>query len=374
MLDAAHIRPSASGTWVICRGNIAMRAMFPQSPDESDSEVCEDGTACHWLAAEVWEGRFPAEGTLAPNGRVLTDEMFDAVDLYHDTIRSWPAHLVPVIEKPVPLDVIYPGMSGTPDAWVYDSATHTLYIADLKFGFRFVEVYNNWQLTCYAIGLIALLNLEHRPTSPLRVRFTIVQPRNYHRDGFVRTFTSCGADIMLNKLPILQNAINKAVFYVPNPGCLDCPGRHACKALQASAYTAMEYASMGDPYILDNDALGAELSRLKDAEKRIKARVSGLEAQAQLELEKGATVPGWVMGATQSRETWTPGSHDQVLAMGKLLGVNVTKPPQPITPAQARKAGMATNIVASFAHRPSTGMRLMKHDPLEAIKAFGEKE
>ena len=118
---AEHLRPSSAATWVLCSGNIDMRAMFPLAPDEADNEVCEDGTACHWVASEVWDGRFPPVDSLSPNGRVLTDEMFDAVDMYHDVLRSWEGVIV-VCEKYVPIPRILQGFGGTPDAWAYPRA------------------------------------------------------------------------------------------------------------------------------------------------------------------------------------------------------------------------------------------------------------
>lgn len=367
MSRAEYLRPSSAATWVVCSGNIDMRAMFPAAPEEADNEICEDGTACHWLAAEIWERRFAQEGSLAPNGRVLTDEMFEAVDTYHDVLRSWPS-VVPVCEKYVPIPRIAPGFGGTPDAWAYNPDTHTLYIADLKFGFRFVEVWDNWQLICYACGLMDLLGLDWQHTA---IEFVIVQPRCAHRDGPVRRWRTHAA-LLDDKIAQLQAAAAATTRYVPNPGCRDCPGRHVCVALQNSALSALETAYSGDPYELPPAALGDELRRLKDASKKLDARISGLETQAEHSLRKGVTVPGWVLSASYARETWREGTEPQVIALGVLQGVNVTKPIRAVTPAQARKL-LPVAMVAMFAHKPSTGVKLTMQDPYEARKAFDGK-
>lgn len=345
-----------------------MRAMFPDAPEEADTEVTEDGTACHWLAAETWEHRFQQEGTLAPNGRVLTEEMFDAVDLYHNVLRAWPG-VIAVCEKYVPIPRIMQGFGGTPDAWAYNPDTKTLYIADLKFGFRFVEVWDNLQLICYACGLIDMLGLDWNDTN---IVFTIVQPRARHRDGPVRSWKTTANDI-LPFVMMLAQAAASATQYTPNPGCFDCPGRHVCMAYQNAAMRALEVSyGGGDTHELEPAALGAELRLLKDAAKKLEGRISGLEVQAESLLRKGTPVPGWVLSATFARETWREGADVQLLTLAeKFYNVTITKPPKLITPNQARQL-LPKDIVAMYAHKPSTGVRLTKADPYEARKAFDQ--
>lgn len=343
-----------------------MRAMFPDAPEEADSEVTDDGTAAHWLAAETWEHRFQQEGTLAPNGRVLTEEMFDGVDMYHNVLRAWP-NVVAVCEKYVPIPRILQGFGGTPDAWAYNPDTKTLYIADFKFGYRFVEVWENLQLICYACGLIDLLGLDWNNTN---IVFTIVQPRARHREGPVRHWNTTAATIA-PFVVMLSAAASRPTTYTPNPGCFDCPGRHVCMAYQNAAMRAMEVSYGGGAvYELEPAALGAELRLLKDAAKKLEGRISGLEVQAESLLRKGTGVPGWRLAATFARETWRDGSESQLLTLAeKYYHVNVAKPPKLITPNQARKV-LPADIVAMYAHKPSTGVRLTKADPYEARKAF----
>lgn len=343
-----------------------MRAMFPLAPEDADTEVTEDGTACHWLANEVWCGRLPAVDTLAPNGRVLTDEMFDAVDTYHGVLRAW-SGVHAVCEQLIPIPRILQGMQGTPDAWAYNPDTKTLYIADLKFGFRFVEVWDNLQLICYACGLIDLLGLSWDTT---KIEFVIVQPRSFHREGPVRKWRTTAADILPFVMQ-LQVAANAPVQYTPNPGCFDCPGRHVCSAYQNAAMQAMEVAyGGGSTHELSGVALGAELRMLKDAAKKLEGRISGLETQAESLLRGGKTIPGWSLAPSFARETWREGTESLVLTLAECyFKTSVAKPTKAVTPAQARKV-LPAGIVAMFAHKPSTGVRLVKQDPYEAKKAF----
>lgn len=344
-----------------------MRSMYPDAPDEADTEVAEDGTACHWLAAETWCGRLYEEGALSPNGRVLTEEMFDAVEMYLGVLREWP-NVVPVCEQQIPIDRILQGMRGTPDAWAYDPSTKTLYVADLKFGFRFVEVWDNWQLICYACGLLDLLRLSWEDT---RIVFTIVQPRAHHREGPIRKWVT-SASAIKPFVDQLIYAAHTATLYIPNPGCFDCAGRHACSAFQNAAMRACEIAyGGGSTHELSPAALGKELTVLKDARKKIEGRISGLEVAAEDLIRKGKVVPGWTMSATYARETWREGSDEQLRTLAEKFfgGAVVTKPAKLLPPSQARKV-LPASIVAIFAHKPSTGARLTKQDPLEARKAF----
>lgn len=347
-----------------------MRAAFPLAPDEADNEVCEDGTACHWLADQVWNGRFPAEGSLSPNGRVLTEEMFDAVDMYHDVLRD-PLWLggETYCERAVKCDVIYPGMKGTPDAQTYIPGR--LRIVDLKFGYRFVEVWDNDQLVIYAVSICA----EYKLPPSTVIEFVIVQPRCNHRDGPVRTWrTTLGA--LAGHVAMLRDAAAKAMqpdpLCVPNPGCVDCPGRHVCVAYQQASYTAIEQAYSSVPFHLAPDGLAKELTVLKAAAKRIEGRITGLEAEANDLIRKGINLPGWQLAGTFARESWRDGMEPAVLALESYYPNakgHLAKPLKAITPTQARKF-LPAAIVAQFSHKPSTGVRLTKADPLAARKAF----
>lgn len=370
MIGPADIRPSAAAVWSVCHGYAAMRAAYPEAPEEADNDIREDGLAAHWLAKEIWEHRYPELGSFAYNNRTLTEEMFDGVDLYHDVLRSWG---VPVTcEKTLSCHSILPGMYGTPDAWAYNPGVNTIYIADLKFGFRFVEVWYNKQLIIYARAILDHLGLDVFQEDYTWIEFVIVQPRSYHRDGPVRKW-KCRASDLRGYVNSLQYdaamALRPEPACVPNPGCVDCPARHACQALQASAYTSLEMSYAGVPLELKPEALGLELKLLREAQKRIEARVSGLEAHAEALLRKGTTIPGWALYPSYARERWREGTESQVLRIGAYYNANLAKPAQPVSPAQARKL-LPSQVVAMFAHKPSTGVKLSPVDPLEATKKF----
>jgi hypothetical protein len=302
--------------------------------------------------------------------------MFDAVDLYHDVLRSWKG-VVPVIEKPVPCKVIHPDMpDGTPDAWAYDPTTRTLYIADLKYGFKFVEVWYNWQLLCYVMALLELLGLNGSHDEYITVDATIIQPRSNHRDGPVRNWRVRVSELRghFNELIYkAQVAMQPEAPCVVNPGCGDCPARHACVTLQQSALGALEQSYAGIPLELSPAAIGDELRRLKEGAKRMEARITGLEVQAESLIRNGQVIPGWGLSPTFARERWREGVEAQVIATGMYFGnVDLAQPRKPISPARARKL-LPQGVVEMFSHKPSTGVRLTKADPYEALKKFQSK-
>lgn len=363
------LRPSAAHTWVVCHGYAAMRAAYPEAPDESDNEVREDGTAAHWLAQQALAGIPVAVDAISPNNRVCNEEMHDGVDLYVSTLRElgfdW--H----IEERLDLSCIYPGMEGTPDAWCWNPLARKLSVADFKYGFRPVDPFENWQMLCYLEGLLEKLGLHDWEVT---VEFVIVQPRSFHRSGPVRVwrFHALATRALANILKFAAGAaMQPNAACTPNPGCGDCPARHACTALQYSALTALERSFDGVPLELDSIALGDELRRLEDAAKRMEARITGLQTQAESLLRSGKNVLGYELAASFARERWTDGSEAKVQALAAILGSNVTKPPKLVTPAQARKV-MPPAMVDMYAHKPSTGLRLTRSDPNDARKKFGE--
>ena len=362
-----YLRPSGAATWTVCTGYPAMIAGYASNNDEGDNDVREDGTAFHWLIAEMAAGRTPALESFSPNGRLLTEEMFDHADEYIDSlgnVSEWR------IEQKVSCASIYPGMEGTPDASRLTS--QLLQVRDAKYGFRFVEVFGNLQLTIYAWSLLHEAGISD-PKFP--VELSIFQPRYFGPGGTMRTWRTTAGELY-PYIEMLREAAAKAMgptpMCVPNPGCGDCAARHECAALQRSSYTALELAYAAVPFELSPAAVGSELALLQEARKRIEARITGLETQAEGLLLQGGSVPGYSMRAVYGRERWQDGAAEKILALAPMFGVDVAKPATPVSPAQARKLKLPDHVVAMFSVKPFAGHKLKKDDPLEATKRFNK--
>ena len=368
---ALHLRPSGAASWSVCEGYVAMCAAYPELPEEGSHEVREDGTACHWLAKELYDGIRHAIDELSPNNRLLTDEMFDACGVYHAVLASWP-NVVPVLEQSLSFAFIYQGMTGTPDAFAYDPITNTLYIADLKFGFVSVEVWKNLQLILYAAAVIVMLGIAGR--NP-RIVLTIVQPRDYNRDGAVRTWETNWEEIA----PIvdwLRECAHRAMAPNPStrsgPQCTDCPGRHACKSAQQSAMMAVEFVYGYAPHDLSVEALGAEAARLYDAQERLDARLTGLHMQIENLLSRGVSVPFHEMRESRTRRYITPEGLERLKALAPYFNTTATiEKPKGI---RELEASFPKDLVAMYSRRPKGTLKVGRVNPKEAERKFNKRK
>lgn len=366
-MNRSHSRfaPSAAARWVRCPLSRTMAEAFP---DESGPAAIE-GTAAHWVAEQMVLGRPPAEGTITPNGQEVTEEMLDGAELYaDDVLGTVPA---PVLETPVACPSIHPECFGTPDARYVSDDRRMLFLWDYKFGHRPVDPFENWQLTCYAAGLLDAMGVNGLADQHTRVVFRVVQPRAHHRDGPVREW-ACMASDLRPLINILHTAAHREpTDFQVSAECEDCPGRHACKALQHTALTHADTAGRGGlPDVLAPADAALELRLLQRAADRIRARITGLEGQVEGMLRRGDAVPGYRMAQGSARERWTR-PPAEVIALGAMMGVDVAKPPAAITPRQARDAGLPGTIVAAYSERPAGAMKLVPDDGSFLRRVFG---
>lgn len=348
-----------------------MCAAYPENPEEGDHEVREDGTACHWLAKELWDGIAHAEGELSPNNRLLTEEMFTGVEMYHRVLHSWP-NVEPVLEQTVSFDWLFPNASGTPDAWAYNPSINTLYVGDLKYGFRFVDAWRNLQLILYAAALIKMLGIEHR--NP-RIELTIVQPRDYGREGPVRTWETNWREIEPTVEWLIeraQMAMADGALCTSGPQCMECPGRHACKAAQQSAMMAVEFAYGSVPFDLCAEALGAEASRLEDAAKRIEARMTGLHMQIESLINRGVSVPFYELRESRTRRYFPPESVEALEALAPYFNVNI-KQDKIKTVTQLEKE-LPKSVVDMYARRPRGALKVGRVNPKEVERKLSKRK
>ena len=85
----------------------------------------------------------------ATNGVEITDDMRDGAALWVEALEGYPAR----IESRICAKSIHPTKCwGTPDARQWAPETKTSRIADYKFGFGFVDEFENWQCLTYHVG------------------------------------------------------------------------------------------------------------------------------------------------------------------------------------------------------------------------------
>jgi hypothetical protein len=373
--DAAHsvLAPSSADRWVPCPGSVPLEAQYP----EDDSLEAKEGTAAHWFASQSLKlalGQIEAfDDKIAPNGIPIDDEMREGVPTYvEDVLKTHAVYgerKTLVVEHQVKCPSVHADNWGTTDAALYDQETATIHIWDFKWGHGFVEVFENWQLLDYLAGVLDELK-EDRPEYKIILR--IVQPRSYHKDGPIREWklTSTQAREYTRHL---NSAAHEARGNNPatRPGlhCTHCLARHACKALQATDLDIVDRSSDATPLDLPPAALGKELSALRRARALLDARISGLESQAEAEIRKGVSVPGWTIEHTTGREQWAR-SDEEILLLGEMLGIKLDAGVKLVTPNQARKLGLDETMCREYSERRAGAAKLVPVSTVAARKAF----
>jgi hypothetical protein len=151
--------------------------------------------------------------------------------------------------------------------------------------------------------------------------------------------------------------------------CRNCPGRHACDALQRNTWSAIDYSGSSLPLELTPQAIGNELREVKRAQALLKARETGLEAQAAGLMMSGQRVPHFSMGSTKPRPVWKL-APEQLAPLGAAFNVQLTKQ-EPITPNQAIQAGMPAEVVQALIDYPKSELKVIEDDGSFTRKVFG---
>lgn len=384
----AILAPSSAHEWVECTFSVVGQRPFP----DEETDEAKEGTASHWVGSSVLEAYKTTDeaaqinplsyiGTQAPNGVIINESMAEgALEYVNDVLVMMQAHAmlkVLMVEQRVYAPRINKHCWGTPDAFAYDEKTGTLYIWDYKYGHRYVSVFENWQLICYAAAILdTLLSIDGRTEQYITIVFRIVQPRCYQAEGIVREWKINAGDLRgyVNRL---QSAADEALSNNPKvktgPHCRDCRARFACKGAQTAAMNALEYSGEGaaNLSILPPDALGVELQMLERGSQIIKDRYDALKAQAEGLVLAGHNVPGWGGSSTYGHRKWSKPTAE-VLSIGKLLGHDLKKPDQPITPNQALKLGIDESVINAYSDKPKTGFKLIRDDGSKARHVFSQ--
>jgi hypothetical protein len=355
-----NFSPSHAGRWVLCGGSVELsQPYFRQKTERSEAEL--EGIAAHWVAEELFAGREVPIGDATPNGVTVTEEMLDAAREYISVVPS-----NAVLEYPINLDGISPGMKGYVDASRYEPSSNILDIWDFKYGHGLVDEFENWQMLVEVSAFGNYLN----PTT--KIRLHVVQPRCYQAESH-RTWELSGAEYAQMYLPKIKEAA-KAVGdgtakTTTGKQCKNCAAAGSCLALALAAYDVIDRTTDSVSTELSPEELARELQALHTAQERLKARLIGLEETASASIQKGGRVPGYTLTPQMGNLEWTS-NPEAVIAMAKMNGVDVRKPTATITPTQAKKAGMSEALVESLSTRPSKAPKLTKVNPNQAKKVF----
>jgi len=387
-VTAAHsiIPMSSAARRVQCPASAVLELMHPESEDR---QAALDGEASHELLRLMvlsyarggadWPDRDRVVGEASPNGTPYDSDMHDGALVCARDVAGVMRRTGVFggerlsVEQPVHAPRIHAESWGTPDIWLYDQRERHLFVWDYKYGHRPVEAIGNRQCVEYVAGVLDTLRLEDQG---LTVTITIVQPRAPHPEGTVRRWEVPATDLR-GYINQASDAAHRALSADPDmntgPECLDCKARHACSMLQRKAGAAMDYAGRSESQSLSPDGLSTELTLLAEAEQAVKARRTGLEAQAEATITAGHRVPGYTLETTYGRLKWMA-DPQTVATAGDLLGVDIRKPLDVITPKQAMDRGVDSTTIDQWAGKSVTGSKLKRTESSRASRVFGASQ
>ena len=179
----AIFSPSSASRRVLCRGSMALEFGEP----DSRSTYADEGTAAHFVAAEVLRGARTLRSCVGdsvvvpPNGearwlrpedsepsifevtedmaRALTDYI-ESVWAYKDACMTPKGHAELLVETQIPIDHITgeEGATGSADVVIFNMSGDELQVHDLKFGRGvIVDAERNEQMALYALGTLRAL-------------------------------------------------------------------------------------------------------------------------------------------------------------------------------------------------------------------------
>ena len=375
-MDKSPIQAHNAAQVVNCTGSVLMQIQNPPCNVEATTQDRLEGRAFHEVSENMLKTyaigadfvyRCDTVGLMSKDNIVITDEIFDAADDFaKDVIKTCNGNLSKmVVEQRIELDHLFPGVYGFGDVWMYDEPNNHLYIWEGKYGHSLIEVFENYQLLTYVSGILEKLGIDGHGELSLKVTMRIVQPRGHHRNGPVREWSDTAANLRAY-FNILKMAFNDA-YENPKcnsgPWCKTCTGRYGCETLQRTAMDALDYC--GDVFdgSLSGNNLALELRMLQRASDAIKNRLTGLEAQAISELRGGKQVPGYQLLQGYGNKRWKRDIDvDEIIMMGDIMGEDLRKPAQLLTPSQVLKKGVDESVINVYSETPKTSKKLVNDD------------
>lgn len=343
-----------------CDGSVTVFHGRISSPPPSDTT--REGLAAHSAFRRLLE-----EPTLNPSDLigtsvfisadgstyVVTADMIDNIYPHVESIRSRgnPVQAEKVTDWVITNGGITNGrINGRAD--VVSSSLDTLYIDDLKYGWKPIDPAGNWTLISHAIAESLLATYDW-------FVFTIHQPRPYHPDGPIRSFKISRAALLDLRAEIHRKFSRLTDTLTTSPtNCYKCAAASICPALRLASMSALDIISEGFDDSLSAEELSYELDLMNRATEIIKVRKNALDELAQAKISSGKHLINYEMTPTLGNRKWKPEITAEIIQA--LTGVDVSDRGM-ISPAAAERAGISKDVVNLFCDRPS-GFKLARVD------------
>lgn len=386
--DRAHSPLGASGAerWMNCAGSITLIAELQRQidelgiPAEDDPDYRREGIAMHEAAehclkqgADTWE----IVGVEFFNTKIDT-VMAGHIQVYLDRCREDMATAaLHYIEMPLARPDVHPDMFGTLDfAAIFGSPMREapgpgnyivptlVKVRDLKGGEGIVvDPEENPQMKYYAFMLI---DAHPNWDDETPVELEIVQPRAFHPDGPIRTWSTTVGEIrewVKSELLPAMAATELDNTLDAGPHCRFCPAKLVCPLL-TSLFRAAATCNPADVANYSNESL----ARSWRYSKAVKFYIDALDRQMFDRLNRGQEFPEIAkLVPKRANRVWKPEAKDAALHM---FGEKAVTPSELKSPAELEKLGAkAKEFVKEHAYTPDTGLTVAPwDDPKPAVK------
>lgn len=344
----AALGASSSSRWMNCPGSINQSEGKPNY----SSEHARLGTAAHDIADRCLTKGVDADTFLFTVQEVegdyivIDEEVVEAVQVFIDHVMSRVTEESDelFIENKFDLAPLNPPghMYGTADAVLWKPSTQHLYVDDYKHGVGVsVDATENTQAMMYALGAVVKLRKK-----PAKITVSIVQPRGFHPEGTIRSYTFDFDRLKEFKEELFAAAEATTDPDAPlNPGewCRFCPALATCPAHLANtnALVQAEFAAAEDLVVLtDPQELSIEeLTLVLERGSLVQTWLKAVHVHVQGMLERGEDVPGYklVEGRLGNRRWVDEEEADRYLSRRKLKVGDRYKIRALISPTQAAK-------------------------------------
>ena len=375
LLNHSPLGASSAERWMNCSGSVPLMA---SAGKREDSEFAKLGTAAHDFGAkaliggqDAWE--FVGDKYVGSDGQEIECDqpMADAIQVYLDhcrplkeaASRTW-------IEGKMHAPQIHHNCYGTVDFAAL--CGDTLHIVDYKHGEGIaVDAERNLQLMYYSAMVLYTAGGDCNPET---VVMTIVQPRAFHPDGPIRTFTTTAREIVLWVRDELRTRMQelddlKTPEYVTGDHCRWCD-KLRCPKL-TSDYQALAPVAAGDLLVpsLSDDELGEYYRKWQI----IKGFGRVIEDEIYVRRMRGNEVPHSKLVQKKSDRVFKDGASEIFI---NEFGDDAYSPKKLKSPAEMAKLGSkAKALVSEYAFSPNTGLTVAPlEDKRSSVKITGIAE
>ena len=340
---------------------------FPQARPDVDTDPAREGTCAAWVAECVMNGDASSAedylGETHENGWVVDDDMVRHCQWYIDTIMARAGHhRAEVYVKHPTLP-----MAGTADHIGWSDDMQTLYVDDLKYGYKVVEA-TSPQLTAYLFLVLSNIPPEQWPKL---VQLSILQPRALHKDGPYRKRVVSVAEMQpdLDHMQAMIEYVINTPDPVATPGahCYRCAKALGCTALTQSVYATWEAIQSREYLDPTPEQLSTELTMLERMTDLFEARNTAVRAEADAKLAEGGFIPGWAVQKKFGNKKFTV---DDV-SIQMITGIDPTVK-KTCTPAELIRRGARKEVVDTITTNPFIGTTIKRVDESDVAAHFAQ--